>query len=474
MTAAKNIHQRRASPNEQRTISREDLGHYYAVIVGAVYELKGKLNIATTETFYPALSQCVQQEPWLCVVVGGEHTEKAYFERVPTLDFKNHITVLGPSERDTDDLTLIQETLEADVDRPFTKGCPPWRVIIQPLEAEDQFFVVFSFSHTIGDGMTGPIFHRTFGRGLNETTAGTKLAEYQIAKSCTKPLPGPFDTPERLPVSWSFLLGPIFNEIFPKFILDLLGLKASITCNDEGTWTATPIFFDPKTYKSQVRVVEIEREVVERAVRATREHDAKLTGVINPLVARALSKLLPDKHITNFVCQTAINMRRSVGVPSDEMGEFASGCYSKTARSEAEGPLTPEEWANAKEITEQFALTASELKDQAIALLRYAPNIRQWMASKVGKPRDCSTELSNLGLIDADAAAGSNVVIKKMVFTQPGHVAGPPFTVNTVTLKGGSLMVTMTWQTGALGIEGDEGAFIDEVCATLKSGFNLL
>uniref|UniRef100_A0A8H7K5J0 Alcohol acetyltransferase FCK4 n=1 Tax=Bionectria ochroleuca TaxID=29856 RepID=A0A8H7K5J0_BIOOC len=448
MTAAKNIHQRRASPNEQRTISREDLGHYYAVIVGAVYELKGKLNIATTETFYPALSQCVQQEPWLCVVVGGEHTEKAYFERVPTLDFKNHITVLGPSERDTDDLTLIQETLEADVDRPFTKGCPPWRVIIQPLEAEDQFFVVFSFSHTIGDGMTGPIFHRTFGRGLNETTAGTKLAEYQIAKSCTKPLPGPFDTPERLPVSWSFLLGPIFNEIFPKFILDLLGLKASITCNDEGTWTATPIFFDPKTYKSQVRVVEIEREVVERAVRATREHDAKLTD--------------SDQHA------------QIRGVPSDEMGEFASGCYSKTARSEAEGPLTPEEWANAKEITEQFALTASELKDQAIALLRYAPNIRQWMASKVGKPRDCSTELSNLGLIDADAAAGSNVVIKKMVFTQPGHVAGPPFTVNTVTLKGGSLMITMTWQTGALGIEGDEGAFIDEVCATLKSGFNLL
>ncbi|CAH0043605.1 unnamed protein product [Clonostachys solani] len=474
MTAAKNIHQRRASPNEQRTISREDLGHYYAVIVGAVYELEGDFNLAAPETFYPALSQCVQQEPWLCVVVGDAHTEKAFFERIPTLDFKNHVTILGPSEKDADDLTLIQETLEADVDRPFSKGCPPWRVVIQPLEAENQIFVAFSFSHTIGDGMTGPIFHRTFARGLNETTAGTKLADYQIAKSCTKPLPGPFDTPERLPISWSFLLGPLLGEILPKFILDFLGFKASLARYDEGTWTATPVFFNAETYKTQVRVVEIEPVVIERAVRAAREHEAKLTGVIHPLMARALSKSLPDKHITNFVSQTAINMRRSVGVPGDEMGEFASGCYSKTARSEAEGPLTPEEWANAKEITEQLALSASELKDHAISLLRYAPNIRQWMAGKVGKPRDCSVEMSNLGLVDADAAAGSNVVTKKMIFTQPGHVAGPPVTCNTVTLKGGSLMVTMTWQTGALGIEGDEGAFIDKVCADLKSGFDLL
>ncbi|VUC21190.1 unnamed protein product [Clonostachys rosea] len=474
MTVAKNIYQRRASPNEQRTASREDLGYYYAVIVGAVYELKGELNISAPETFYPALSQCVQQEPWLCVVVGDAHTEKAFFERVPTLDFKNHLTILSPSEKGTDDLTLIQETLEADVDRPLTKGYPPWRVVIQPLQAPDQFLVVFSFSHTIGDGMTGPIFHRTFAQGLNETTAGTKLAEYQVATSCTKPLPDPFDTPERLPITWSFLLGPLFGEILPKFILDFLGMKASISQNDKGTWTATPIFFNPKTHKTRVRVMEIEAAVLEKALRVAREHEAKLTGLIHPLVARALSKSLPDKNITNFVSQTAINMRRSIGVPSDEMGEFASGCYSKTPRSEADGPLTPEEWASAKEITEQFALSASELKNHAIALLRYAPNIRQWMSSKIGKPRDCSIEMSNLGLVDADAAAGSNVVIGKMVFTQPGHVAGPPMTCNTVTLKGGSLMVTMTWQTGALGIEGDEGAFVDGVCAALKSGFDVL
>lgn len=214
-----------------------------------------------------------------------------------------------------------------------------------------------------------------------------------------------------------------------------------------------------------------------RALQLAREHDTKLTAVIHQLINRALSQELPDLKVTNFVSQTAINMRKSVGIPEDEMGEFVSGCYATHARAPIglSGPLTDAEWTSTREMTQKFALAATRLQDQPIGLLRYVPSVRGWTLGKIGGKRECSYEVSNIGcFVDQGREVEpfqSHGSISRMVFSQPGHVIGPLLCFNVASVRDDDLSCTVTWQEGALGIKGSEGEFVERICRRLKDGF---
>ncbi|KAH7127870.1 alcohol acetyltransferase [Dactylonectria estremocensis] len=456
---------RYASPNEQRTISREDAGFYNAVVVGGVYEFNIDVDLKTPQSFFHPLTRCILKIPFLNVVVGDKHTDGSFYQRISNINLNHHISIVHDSA-DTDS-AVIQKVLEIEVDKPFPSDVPAWRIVVLPLTS-GRCFIAFSFSHTIGDGLSGPSFHQTF---LEACNALPDVVPPHIVETLPRPLPAPFDTPERLPISWSFLLAPLIAVLVPKVVAKLLGVQPTTSAVGKGSWTGSRISFDPDAMHSKMRVFEIKESLVRNAIAVSRKHGAKLTGTIHQLIVRALSQSLSDPKIINFISQTAINMRKSVGIPQDEMGEFASGCYVSHARSSAVGPLTEEEWAAAAESTRKFAASAVQLKDQPIGLLRYLPSIRKWTLSKQGEMRDCSYEVSNIGSVDG-GADDADVKITKMIFTQPGHVAGAPLTFNIASIKGEGLMCTVTWNPGALEIAEGEGQFVDRVCASLQEGFN--
>ncbi|KAL1862207.1 Alcohol acetyltransferase [Paecilomyces lecythidis] len=463
---------RYASPNEQRTISREDAGYYFAVIVGAVYELSDGIASDAPESFFYPLKYCLEKHAWLNVTVGDQHTDKSFYERVPSVNLASHIDIVRDDRVGENDSAAIEELLRQILDQPFPAGIPPWRIAVLPLRP-DQCFIAFAYSHMICDGPSGQSFHRTFLEGLR-SASGTTASVEPIVNTIERPLPEPFDTPSRLPISWSFLLAPLIATFLPRFLTNLLGLKPQASTTDEGTWLGSRIFFDAKTLRNKIRLREIEAPLLDNAIQVARKRDAKLTGTLQQLIARALSRALPDPTITNFVTQTAVNMRNSVGTPRDEMGEFASGCYVVHPRDASLGPLSEGSWEAARQATRQLAECAATLQDQAIGLLRYLPSIRKWTRGKIGQRRDCSIEISNIGVFDSNPDSGSPPRITKLVFTQPGHVIGPPLAFNFASVKGGGLVYTVTWQAGALGISGDEDNFVDEVCSSLEADFKQL
>lgn len=469
-------------PNERRTISREDLGFYNGVIVSAVYEFADGFDTTSPRSFFDPVSRCVEAHPFLCVVVGDSHTDKAYFERVPKINLPDQIEVLDGVSKEGDVSTEMEHVMNKELDRPFPRGIPPWRVIVLPLAAS-QALVVFCFSHTIGDGPNGTSFHRSFLKAIREAhSAAPKSAAMTLATPDT-PLPPPFDTPEHLPISWSFLLGPLLGNILPRFLADLLGLKAQVSIVNEGTWLGTrTMFFDAATHRNRLKLRELPASAVANAVRAARAHEARLSGVLAQIIARAVGRAIGDKGgVTDFVVETAVNMRRSVGVHEDEMGEFASGCYLALPRADGGHPGTPlseAEWETAKASTAQLALSAAQLQDQPIGLLRYAGSVRKWLAGKVGSERGSSFEMSNIGVFDPDrdgGAAPRGARIVRAMFAQPGHVTSSAVAVNILSVKGGGLAYTTTWQVGALGVpEHEEEAFMTSVCDGIDADFAAL
>jgi hypothetical protein len=447
-------------------------------VIGAVYEFpSGSIDVDSANSFVSPLTRCIQEYPYLSIVVKDRHTEKPYYETSSSLNLEDHVSIVDDKNNSASENESIQQALPFILDRPWPADLPPWRIVVLPLASKDltltRCFIAFAFSHALGDGMVGVAFHRTFLDAWRHST-GIENASFLVIPPSGK-LPAPFDTPERLPISWSFLLGPLIAVYLPKFLSKMLGLRAAASTVDAGTWTGSPIFFDPKAVeKSRVRLVEIEAPLVQNALRVSRDHDAKLTGTVHQMIVRALSKAIPNSDITNFVSGTPVDMRASIGIPTLTWGLFVSGYYEIHPRPLNASPAFSDEmWAAASSMTKKIAACAATLQDQAIGLLRYVPGIRKWTLSKIGQQRDSSYELSNLLAFDnMDGSEVQKYRISKMVFTQPGNVPSAPLVFNIISVKGGSLMCTVSWQAGALGVPlEEEWSFVDGICLSIQADF---
>ncbi|KAI8214999.1 hypothetical protein K4K52_011732 [Colletotrichum sp. SAR 10_76] len=257
---------------------------------------------------------------------------------------------------------------------------------------------------------------------------------------------------------------------------NLLGLQAQASTLDEGTWTGSPAAFNRDKSRTKIALRVVESYLVDRALCQAKTHDAKLMGLLHQFIARGMSKAFGEVNVTNFVSQTAVNMRKSVGVPSDEMGEFVSATYLVHPKLTSAGPLSDAEWLAASSSTKAFAETAATLQDQPIGLLRYLPSVRKWLLSKLGQRRDCSHEVSNVGAFEGATRGGEKkATITHVVFSQPGHVSSAPICFNISSVKQGPLVYTVTWPTGALGVpEVEEDAVVDTICTSIQADFEAI
>ncbi|KAJ5475808.1 hypothetical protein N7475_001537 [Penicillium sp. IBT 31633x] len=476
---------RLASPNERRTITREDVGFYNALVIGGIYEIADKtVDVTSAITFLGPLTHCIETFPYLSVVLKDKHTETPAYEAVSTIDLHDHVSIIHEDEVSSNgDKAAIQKTLPAILDRPWPAGIPPWRIVVLPLASPPdctvtRCFIAFAFSHSLGDGMVGIAFHRAFLESWRQVTGTDSNASFSVTPPA-RMLPPPFDTPERLPISWKYLLEPLIAAYLPQAICKLLGIRASASTIDAGTWIGSPIFFDPDaTLQSRVRLLEIEAPLVQSALQASRTHDTKLTATMHQMIVRALSKAIPSPDITNFVSGTPVDMRASIGVPALTWGLFVSGLYDVHPRiPDATEPAFSEDmWTAASSMTKDLAACGARLQDQAIGLLRYVPGMRNWTLGKIGQQRDSSYELSNLLAFD-DINGNSNQKFKitNMVFSQPGNAPSAPLAFNVISVKGGSLMCTVSWQAGALDVAvEDEMALVDQICSSIRTDFESL
>lgn len=457
-------------PNERRTIVREELGHYYAVIVGALYEFPSGIPLDSPTSYYSPVKACIDEHAFLCAIVQARETEKPFFQQVPSIDLQNHISIAHSSPGEAD-LVAIERVLGQALDQPFPAGIPPWRVIVLPLQSS-RALVVFAYSHTIGDGPSGTAFHTTFRTAYKDISVATSLGD-SLIKIPPRRLPEPFDTSKRLPISWSFLLAPLVAHLLPKFFMNLFGLQADVTDVDKHTWTGADVPQQAPKLDSRLRLGVISPQVLQGILTAARSHDTTFTGVVNEVIARAIYKQAQNPAITKLVSQTAINMRRSIGVSNNEMGEYASGCYTVHSMDELSDSFTDKNWSSAREASRRFAECATNLQDQPIGLLRYIPSIKNWTLGKLGQQRSCSFETSNVGVVDVGLEKSSALTLDLMFFGQPGHMVGAALAFNFVSVRGGSLAYTVTWQAGALGVS-NEDEFVYGLCKSLESELSVL
>ncbi|EKG20593.1 Alcohol acetyltransferase [Macrophomina phaseolina MS6] len=436
----------------------------------------------------------------LSAAVEDELTEAPSLVKSATLDLNNHIEVLPAVARDglssREELETIQPHLCHAHDQQFQRCniTPPWKVIIIPLTSTSStptaFWVSFSYCHSHGDGTSGAIFHRTFLSALRDpalTAAHTSDPVFQ--PSSLLPLLPAFESLAPFPLKWTYLLGPVLGALLPRWLANLLRVRSSISPTGPNMWTATRMSCDPSYFRTGLQFAVASAATVSGLLKRCRERKpgvVKLTAVLHELIVRALSASLPAAQASSFVAQTPLNLRGAVSAMGrDDFGPCVSVAHHVFPRALGEedgeeGDLGEEAWARAAETTAVLKERSASLVNQPVALMKYVTNYRGYLQKKIGAVRDCSYGISNIMAFDPEEGRngkreGHGWTVDQMVFSQPADAIGCPVWFNVASVKGGDMVVTLTWQRSALGIEGgDEDAWARHICSRLERGMRSL
>ncbi|KAK5937195.1 Alcohol acetyltransferase [Knufia obscura] len=476
---------RTPTPAERRTIVRHFRKLYNNVIVAGIYDFPSNSNeadLARVETYIPALTECLKQYPFLSVVLKKNNKNDDVYARASHVDLRQHFNLLEVSE-DVVRSNLERASEDALLARVFEGLCndskltffdtvdtlPGWRTDVLPLRhsaASNRVFISFTYAHYLADGMSGVAFHKTLLQGLDrslraETTSSSTI--FETSESQLVGLP-------HLPISLKYLLAPALGLYLPSFLSRALGLKPIVSGADSGTWTGTKMFVGEAgsvpPVKTAVEVLSIHNGTLTSILAACRKHDAKLTSLLNELIARCMSRHLPMSYPhfaekTNLISATSFNLRKAAGISDNVMGVFASASYTQYDIDHKSGErdnitIDDQFWAPVSKASHDMAKDTSTLNDTPTGLLNWVSNFDSWMEGQVGEARDASWQMSNLMSFDGKPKDGEGIVeVEKMFFCQPGHAVGEPLDFNTISTKGGDLVICSGWQIGAIGVEWD-------------------
>ena len=429
------------------------------------------------------IKKCIERHPVLSTVVQDGETERPQLARVPKMDLADHMVVLPAYDEEDYQAKILQTILERRHNEPFVKGNlrPQWRVYVGVLRSASassaRSHVAFACSHALADGISGRIFHKTFLQALQHVASPKTHPETILEPPTANQLPLPLDRSATLPISWSFLLRPLLGEYLPPALAKLLGFSSE---NTEDMWCGASkrpdIGSSASLLTTAAHVILVSNPVLQRVVETCRTHQARITGLLNHLIASALGRALRARghQYTRFIAQTPIDLRRAAAIDKDCMGNYTSA-YTETIEvnpGQIEGSvgMTSEDWDAVRCSTKCLSDASSTLADQPVALLRYLNDFRGWTLKNARKPANKSFSVSNLGVFakttESDVTGKQDWSIEAMAFSQPADATGAPLNVNVASAEKGALVMSVTWWPGMLGVE-KERAFVEEVFAVV-------
>lgn len=435
---------------EQYSSARHSLGLYHNVAVSASYS-SSVPNVALQKVIYPALSEVIRQHPVLSAIVKDEDTSAPYFARLPLIDLNKCVSFVSRKRahavdhvKDAELDELLEEQHNTDFKGDFGQR-PFWRLIILTETGDiSQFFAIFVFHHAVGDGQSGAAFHRSFYSALSKIPNIEQLILEESTTLTTsvvsphEPLVPSLESLHKLPLSVVFILKALWYSWYPP--------------STSGLWTALPVADDLSQTRTRYRSFAIPQDITRRLLEISRAHSTTLTATIEVLLADVLFVHLPPE-ISTLRCNGSISFRQFL--PNEIVSENSIGTWLSTythdhSRSEQIEVARPFPWEEAKEVKSTiYAEVAKNGSNSVIGLLRYAGDIRSFLLDKLGKQRNTSFEISNLGLFKSPLYSPT-WRIGRILFSQSFNVVGAPFSANMITGGDGCLSIGFSWLDGVV------------------------
>lgn len=461
---------------ERLFITRQYLGIDTCVIVTAKYTSdnssaeNGRLS---KEVLFPALVSVVRKYAILGVRVKDERTPLATFERLESVDFNS---IVKFSEAYLDDENNFSAFLEQEFMQhiPNSGEGPLWRLAVS---ADN--FVVFAWSHVIGDGKSGLAFHRALLDALNNPTS----QQSNISRDGVLSIPG--DVDHLPPLEELTELKPSIGAIAAT----IARLFVPRSWYERSVWSGNKVIQSTcQQTKTFVRFVFVSAEESSRLVALSREHGTTLTGVIYVAAIGVLSNLLSEetksnpslRKLSQVTTTVAVSLRPIAQVSDEAIGNIVSIYNSKEklkpfARDER-GALMNFPWNSAASYSKRLREAIPKTRNLA-GMLKYIKKYEELYKDTVGKKRSAGLEVSNLGAFKISQRAGAvkeagevpfTWSIGRTYFAQDDGVLGAALKLSVTGDPEGAVNIVVSWGEGAIDTEFAE-SFVREYRALLAS-----
>lgn len=407
-----------------------------------------------------------------------------------------------------------QAILKRQLDTKFSsvESQPGWRVAVIHQSQSKTLEVFFVFNHVNFDGQAGKIFHEGLLRHLNILSSSGAPLPGGAYGPCIVPtnatesnIPPPVEAMAEFPLSPLYTISTLWRKYAPQC------LRRKTPIPPGHAW---PRIINPTLVRTCVKTVIVPRSTVDGALAACRaRNNITMTALLHTLTMISLARHLPESLMTGMQSVTTIDLRRHMSnplpVPSGHADldprrtmanivgrlthRFDHSMISMVRRyprnsstTEKQQTLPPafEEimWSVAAKVRSEIQERLDMgLRDNELGMMKFADDFRGFVKATLNRPRVATFLVSNLVLIDGEpgdvptawttstvddgATSGTTVepegskwTIKRAAFTLSAHVNGAGIHLGVMTVKGGDMVIDLSWQKGVVD---------DEVCEEL-------
>ena len=464
--------------------SRHSVGFYKCVVntcryVVPVARLRGQDPRQALEI---AIAHVVLGLPSLGVGIIGEDTPNPHFVALPSIHLDNHVEYLEGPDQDRDAPLLRILEKQHNQAWPAIASRPPWKTTVisyagsatgsDSIDALVALDVVFAVHHSIADGRSTAAFHA---RLLSELTRMAESPMQLSGRVLSLPenpqFVRPLEEAVRFTQSWPFLLRILWREFAPAWLQPTLA----------ATWTGGPITREP--CQTNLRLVVLPANRARKVLAACREHQTTLTPLLHALTLISLTKHVPAEVAGAFSSSTPIDLRPFMehDQPSqDAPGTLQFGVLVTTQQHRFEAPVLQSLRKN-ENVEDTLWRVAAELRsemkrrleglpgDDIISMLGWISDWRKFWLTKLGKQRETTWEVSNIGSMVGSSEDANGWRIERSIMSQGATVSGAAIGVNVAGISKGDVCMTLSWQEGIV-----DGGVIDSLAADLLNWFDIL
>ena len=217
-------------------------------------------------------------------------------------------------------------------------------------------------------------------------------------------------------------------------------------------WSGAPYTYSQPVV-TRIKCISLSAAKLEDLIDTCRAQGTTITPLIQTLAAHAIFNAVP--HSRSLRCAVAISLRRFFtshwGISDKDVGLWVSTFVLDLSRTESLAQQGKDSfWHQVRKNGEHFQHEiAKGDADIAIGALRYIPDFRSWLMDKIGKPRENSCGITNIGVFHQPDNL-SPWTLSSVVFSQSCHVNGSAIQVCVVSSKDGPLNIVLSWQDGVV------------------------
>lgn len=397
-----------------------------------------------------------------------------------------------------------------------------WRVLVNlhpgTENEEVKIDVAIFWNHAIGDGFSGLAFQDAFLDYINLMKSHAPIM-YKYKHQCVEYTTTDSDSAKvektrciiDLPTDKNQTLRPNVEEGVQLSITasGMWGLVKGMLFPVKGAWTGPPHTAPPagEVVATDVRLITMSAEKVGNLAKMCKEHGTSVTAWLTYTIANVMAGMKEELEAYGNGAGKKMEVDKLVGMIDISLRPLASclprvsppvmatytSAYTHTfplgtstfpsSSGSSEGKGKEEvNWEVVKSIKTGLTQRLSTNKNHVTAFLKLLSDVKGFLTGKVGKPREESFEVSNLGVVEliprppsmkaeeewkTAVEEGREVDKPKassLVFSQSVSVTGAPLVFSVVSLKGGGMSIVLCWQTG-LGLETLAGMVAERVKA---------